>query len=108
MNREEAVKILEKLKSDYLHGYVAYNKLIPDALDVVIEALATRWISVTEKLPEDSTAVLVWCPAQKNVYCAYHEEKQWWVFGANYLQVDSEVTAWMPLPELYKPESEDK
>ena len=66
-----------------------------------------RWIPVSEKLPEDRQAVLVWCPQYKNIYCAYLEKEQWWIFGAFVQIVPNEVIAWMPLPEPYKAESED-
>ena len=69
-----------------------------------------EWIPVTERLPEESTAVLVWCPERKNIYCAYYEEKNWWIFGACFAKltkVTSKVIAWMPLPQPYKAESEE-
>ena len=67
------------------------------------------WIPVSERLPEESTAVLIWCPERKNIYCAYLEEKQWWIFGAYFQKVTLDVIAWMPLPKPYEPkESEDK
>lgn len=65
-----------------------------------------RWIPVREKLPEESIAVLVWCPERKNIYCAYYEEKQWWIFGAYFEKITLDVIAWMPLPKPYKAESE--
>lgn len=83
---------------------VGYNV----ALEMAIQALEqTRWIPCSERLPEESHAVLVWCPERKNIYCACYEEKQWWIFGAYFKKVELEVVAWMPLPEPYR-ESEDK
>jgi len=66
----------------------------------------TRWILVSEKLPEERLGVLVWCPTRKNIYCAYYEEKQWWIFGAYREKVTEEIVAWRPLPT--KPYSEVK
>lgn len=62
----------------------------------------TTWIPCSERYPEESTAVLVWCPERKNIYCAYLEEKQWWIFGAWFQKVALDVVAWMPLPEPCK------
>jgi len=67
----------------------------------------TGWIPVSEKLPEEKQSVLVWCPQYKNIYCAYLEKEQWWIFGAFVQIVPNEVIAWMPLPEPYA-ESEEK
>ena len=60
-----------------------------------------RWIPVSERLPEEKQAVLVWCPQYKNIYCAYLEKEQWWIFGAFVQIVPNEVIAWMPLPTPY-------
>ena len=67
-----------------------------------------EWIPVSERLPEERRSVLVWCPRYKNIYCAYLEKEQWWIFGAFVQIVPNEVIAWTPLPEPYKAESEDK
>ena len=63
-----------------------------------------KWIPVSEKLPEGKRAVLVWCPQYKNIYCAYLEKEQWWIFGAFIQIVPNEVIAWMPLPPCYDPQ----
>jgi hypothetical protein len=64
----------------------------------------SRWIPISERLPEERLGVLVWCPTRKNIYCACYEEKQWWIFGAYWEKVTEEIIAWRPLPT--KPYSE--
>lgn len=105
MKNEEVIEILEKEESYMLsHGGDRQAKALRIAIDKIEQE--PRWIPVAEKLPEDSHAVLVWCPERKNIYCAYREVNQWWIFGAYFEKVTFKVIAWMPLPEAYKAESE--
>lgn len=80
------------------------------ALDMAIKALEqeSKWIPVSERLPEDKQAVLVWCPQYKNIYCAYLEKEQWWIFGAFVQIVPNEVVAWMSLPTPYEPQESEE
>ena len=57
------------------------------------------WIPVSEKLPEDSVARLVWCPGRKNRFAANYKEGKWTIFGAGYRDITEEVTHWMPLTD---------
>lgn len=59
-----------------------------------------KWIPVAERLPEEKKAVLVWCPQYKNLYCAYRENEQWWIFGSYSHRIVDDVVAWMPYEVL--------
>ena len=59
----------------------------------------TGWILVSERLPEESKRYVV---ATK-----YNDVMTDFYTGEGFLQCD-DIIAWMPLPEPYKAESEDK
>ena len=107
MTREES-----KTKTFDILQFVADNaglstfEAIEKAYNMGVSKQEPRWIPVSERLPEDKQSVLVWCPEYKNIYCAYLEKEQWWIFGAFVQVVPNAVVAWMPLPEPYKAESE--
>ena len=65
-----------------------------------------KWIPVSERLPEERKAVLVYAPEYKNIYCAYLDGDTWFIFGGYGSYAVANVIAWMPLPEPYKAESE--
>lgn len=76
-----------------------------------------RWIPVSERLPEDDEDVLIFT-IDKSIYKASHTLKEWtekqyeWfvigTLGWSLTYKEDEVLAWMPLPEPFKAESEDK
>ena len=68
-----------------------------------------EWIPGSERLPEENKTVIA--STEYGVYpeTRYTKEYGWeWAYesGADYWEELEEVKAWMPLPELYKPESE--
>lgn len=70
----------------------------------------TRWIPVTEKLPEEKTAVLLSCDdmylAKLNPCIGWISGNNWYTFSARGSYLVKYPIAWMPLPEPYKAESE--
>ena len=64
----------------------------------------SRWIPVTERLPERKSFALV--TDLLEVEEAYYDsDGNWWQVWGDRLK---NVTAWMPLPEPYREEAEDE
>ena len=112
MTNRDAINLLDEVKilDDTMY---AYNPSYLEALDMAITALEaeetwyvtheyppkTRWIPVSERLPEYGTQVLA--IHKDGDYEINHvideEDGEWFLNG---------VIAWMPLPEPYKGEQE--
>lgn len=131
MTNKEAKEVLQEQIDRYGQEYDVEGI---EALETAIKVLEqTRWIPVSERLPEDLVPVnITWVNHEPEPY--YHDIKdrnfeatgihyrgQWYWYSttcADYLgeygsndtdRVDDaiEIVAWMPLPEPYKAESED-
>ena len=100
MTNEEARAKLEIIKSDFKSHYASRDTL--DVLDIAIKALEQKetagWISVSEQLPRENHAVLVYDPIYNNIYCAYLNGSLWTIYGTSN-KIIHNVIAWMYLPE---------
>lgn len=106
--------------TEYLQRIVAatdansqYNKGFVDGVEFCITNISTLppvtpqpktdWIPVSERLPEKYSYTL-WCASSGCVRSDYFNG-EFWEDAKKYCY---EVIAWMPLPEPYRAESEDK
>lgn len=95
-------------------GIVGEYERQREAKDMAIKALEqTKWISVSERLPEDRNLVLVtayWHETYQVMMASYYGDGLWWCVPFNNCGEHMQrlkPKAWMPLPEPYKVESED-
>ena len=99
---ELATKALKE--RDYLQMCVARLQVLEQQLASLNndrEKIRNRnnWILVKEDLPEFGHAVLVYCPDNKNIFCACLVGKcEWHIFGTS-RRLEEEVVAWTNLPD---------
>lgn len=95
-------KAMEVLKSEcYVLPFLDGDRatLINTALDVAIEALKSKWIPVSDRVPEDDRLVIV-CTESGQVYTDYYfdDKPDFWRLA--------KIIAWQDLPKAYKKETE--
>ena len=105
MTLDETIECIKEVKEDYWeddgYGYATADcQRITTALDEVMERLEqTRWIPVSERLPEESKRYVV---ATK-----YNDVMTDFYTGEGFLQGD-DIIAWMPLPAPFEPQESEE
>lgn len=115
MTKEEAVRVLKLERASWsANPNLKVAQCLCDAYDMAIKALEqTRWIPVSERLPEKDGRYLAYIINQFDDKLRYIMTCEYLVGDFNGWCPDDEcssnnVVAWMPLPEEYKPESEEQ
>ena len=88
--------------------YMEYRCVYCDCREMARELLTLReereWISVEERFPEDTKAVIVRCPERRNTYTANWSYPHWYYFGGNSSEkLTEDVSHWLPLPPPPEP-----
>ena len=67
-----------------------------------------RWIPVSERLPEKNVEVLATTEWGAVTISEMYSANDWFIYEGTTNAETDEIVAWMPLPQPYKGESEDK
>lgn len=90
----------QMIKYGFLAPDMTVTEFVEDLPSVSTEK-TERWIPVSEKLPEDDCETYLVCTDKGYIATIMYDRSMGWLLDAN-------IIAYMPLPQPYKAESEDK
>ena len=109
MTREEAINNLNMISVAFVESVTKeQRKIIDDTFDMAIEALEQepKWIPVSERLPEESlNSVIGWDACRERCVFVQYINGHFQITGKN---ESFNLKAWMPLPEPYKGDKQNK
>ena len=97
ISRQAAVDTVESF--DILDGYTDQQELIRRIRQLPSEP---QWIPVSERLPEVGRSVLFSRRSMDTREGCLQADGKWWQYRWNEILNADQVTAWMPLPDLYR------
>ena len=106
MTNVEAIEHLKNIMIfSYQDGYTAEAR---EALDMAISALeAQEWIPVSERLPKVGHSVLFSRRSMGAREGCLQADGKWWQYRWNEMLNADQVTAWKPLPEPYREDTDE-
>ena len=103
ISRQAAIDAIEKESQvDGAYGYMDTKSIIDLLEDLPSAQPERRWIPVTERLPENFERVIVWMSWGGFSMMDFQMGRFYPLNSVNPVP-DEAVTAWMPLPEPYRP-----
>ena len=110
IKRQDAVNELSYCQTYLFDSRDNDKKISLEDAEYTIERLpsAQQWIPCSERLPEKYVNVLCYQPILygSNMWIGYLNREMVWVDSDGWEKLTNPVTAWMPLPEPYKEETE--
>ena len=95
-------RIDEYVDHDYVRGSGDVVKGLSIAKSIVRKHMNDGWISVEERLPEESLNSVIGWDEYRERCCFVQYYGGRWILGADREPVN--IIAWRPLPEPYRPE----